>query len=95
MTLMSLNLPCKFCPYCELIILRKDQFEQILTGVAQIYFPEVMGNDYFVMGTLDRALHRLGKAGKLTIEVFLRECVPFKDELHLEIRPAGWYPAEG
>ena len=51
---LVLNKTCRYCPYCDLLIAHKDDLEYLLAQIFTIHNPQVVGNDYLVIGTLDR-----------------------------------------
>jgi Zn-finger nucleic acid-binding protein len=54
--LVSLNKTCRYCPRCDLLIAHRDELEAWLAAAAfREHRPEIVGNDYLVLGTEDRA----------------------------------------
>src|SRR4051794_1604047 len=53
--MIALNKTCKFCPYCDLLIAHQDEIEGFLAAYFGQNQPDVVGNDYLVLGTADRA----------------------------------------
>src|SRR5213592_2737676 len=66
LNLMTLNKSCRFCPRCDLVIAHQDEVESVLAAFFAEHKPEVVGHDYLVMGTVDRADWREGRQGQLT-----------------------------
>ena len=92
--LFLLNKKCKYCPSCDLIIVKKQELESLMTaGIIQSN-PEVIGNDYLVMGTVDRKDWREGTKNSLPPSEIINCMYVFKDIWDFEVIPAGWYPAE-
>lgn len=58
--LLALNKTCRFCPLCDLLIVHQDVLETWLAEFLNEYRPELVGNDYLVVGTEDRADWRRG-----------------------------------
>jgi len=89
---LALGFTCKYCPRCNLIIAHKNDLETELCIAFTSLDPEVIGNDYFVTGTIDRKLwkNNLGKPAKFheISEVFSE----FK--AHLNLDPGGWRPPD-
>ena len=54
MQLVALNKTCRYCPRCDLLIAHQDEVEGILAALFSERQPEVIGNDYLVIGTVDR-----------------------------------------
>src|SRR3989339_1620383 len=51
--ILSLNTTTNYCPYCSLIIVKKEKLEQLLCAICEQKFPKIIGNDYFVHGTME------------------------------------------
>lgn len=90
--LLSFNKLCKFCPACDLIIVKKRELESYLAETFEKFAPDAIGNKYLVVGTLDRKSHRKGKKGGLAQAKALDLFVPFHDHLNFEINWGGWRP---
>ncbi len=45
----------RFCDSCSLLIVHKDELEKRLATTLMKNDPEVIGNDYLIIGTVDRA----------------------------------------
>ena len=85
---------CKFCATCELIICHQDELEGLLAAMFGPVKPEVLGNEYFVIGTVERPSYRKGLQSKITAGEVLEHLAEFKKHLELGYRPAGWYREE-
>lgn len=88
---LSLNKTCRYCSDCDLLIVHQDELEGLLAEIFSIYNPEIVGNDYLVIGTMDRPEWKRGvdnpqPAGNL-LEVLhdFKEVVTFKPV-------GGWIP---
>jgi Flp pilus assembly protein TadD len=55
MYILSLNKTCRYCPDCDLLIAHRDQLESLLVAIFEEQNPDIIGNDYVVLGTVDRA----------------------------------------
>ena len=88
-----LNKTCRFCPGCQWFILHQDDLEAYLTAFFEEHAPEVVGNDYLVIGTVDhpdwkRGKHTLMGAGEMV------DCLhDFVDVLRFEPAPR-WIPPQ-
>jgi len=51
---LALNKTCRYCPFCDLLIARKDEIDASLATFFAQHQPDVVGNDYLVVGTFDR-----------------------------------------
>ncbi|MBL7199677.1 MAG: hypothetical protein ISS56_05970 [Anaerolineae bacterium] len=91
---MILGYTCRYCPDCDLLVAHQDEIEDLLARMFAERDPSVIGNDYLVMGTVERALWREGmKAGK-TVGELLENLHDFVEVSELEYDPGGWYPDE-
>lgn len=92
--LMALGKTCRFCPRCEFIIAHQDELEALLTASFAAHAPEVIGNDYYVIGTVERKTWRQGMHNPTTMNEVLRHAADFKKEFDLYYEPGGWYPED-
>jgi hypothetical protein len=54
--------------------------------------PNIIGNKYTVMGTIDRKDWKDGNQNSLSPLEILERIYLFKDVWNFEVIPAGWYP---
>ena len=88
---ITLNLPCKFCTNCELIIAKKNIADEFLKKAIEKIKIKFEPDNYEIIGTIDRKT--FWKHNKRTIsdlEIF-DKIAPFIEILDFEIQPAGWY----
>ena len=92
--LLFLNKLCRYCPTCDLIIVKKSDVESLMAACFEERNPKIVGNDYLVIGVADRKDWREGKKGTMPQSDAI-DCVQiFKDVLHFEpVRPT-WVPPE-
>ena len=58
--------------------------------------PEVVGNKYMVLGTVDRQTWKTGLGGPgQTLDEMLKHMADFASVLKLEVDPGGWRPSPG
>ena len=89
-----LNKTCRYCPDCDLLIAHQDEIEELLAGIFAQLDPSVIGNEYLVMGTVERKAWREGvKQPKGTTEM-LEHLHVFKDVRTVRMQPGGWHPAD-
>ena len=85
-----LNKTCRYCPYCDLVITHQDEIEQQLTVLFAQLQPDMIGNDYLVIGTIDQADWRRNKKKPLSFDEF-RACLhDFKKVMHFEPSRYVW-----
>ena len=82
----------RYCTRCELIIVHQDELEAELANSFARLAPKVIGNDYLVVGTVDKKVWQRGLAGSGTqMGDVLDHLADFKKVLELEYEPGGWY----
>src|SRR5213080_4577179 len=52
---LLLNKTCRYCRHCDLLIAHQDDLEDVIARVCTVFNPEIVGNKYLVVGTLDRS----------------------------------------
>jgi len=93
--LLFLNKLCRYCPACDLIIAKKSDLESLMAACFEDRNPEIIGNDYLVIGVAGRKDWREGKKGAMPQGEAIERVHIFKDVLHFEpVRPM-WIPPEG
>lgn len=85
-----LGYTCRCCPDCDLLIAHQDQIEALLVNLFAERDPEVIGNDYLVIGTAERKAWREGMKQSRGIDDMLAHLHDFKEVLAIEYDPAGW-----
>jgi hypothetical protein len=81
---------CKYCSKCEFIITHQDELESTLAAIFAEREPTVMGNDYFVLGTVDKKAWRQRLDHEGTIDEILPYTADIKEYATLEYEPARW-----
>ncbi|MGN6672859.1 MAG: hypothetical protein ACTHMA_06130 [Thermomicrobiales bacterium] len=90
--LVALNKTCRYCPYCDLLIAHQDEIEAWLAAFFGQTHPELVGNDYLIVGTEDRADWQRGVRDPLAIPDVLACLHDFADVVQFTPAPA-WGPA--
>lgn len=70
---------CRFCYLCDLLIVHQDQLEEQLATRFMTINPEAIGNDYQIVGTLDRAEWSQGKQDPSSFERVIEYLHDFKE----------------
>jgi hypothetical protein len=70
---------CRFCDACDLLIVHQDQLEEQLTAEFMTINPQAIGNDYQVVGTLERAERNQGKQDPWSFEQVREHLHDFKE----------------
>jgi hypothetical protein len=91
--LLAFGKTCRYCSPCELIIAHQDELEGELVRLFETHAPEVIGNPYLMLGTVENkrwkeSLSRGGDELKQTLE----HVSEFKKILDLKIEGGGWAP---
>ncbi len=82
---VSLNKTCRYCPNCDLLIAHKDELDQLIGSMCFQLFPHLIGQDYLVVGTIERKTWKEGSTPSGEIFTALHD---FKR--HLEFEPARY-----
>src|SRR6266571_2405677 len=77
--MFSLNKICRYCPHCDLLIAHQNDVEQFLTAFFTQYNPDVIGNDYLVIGTIERATWKHGTQQPTTMQEMIEALHDFKE----------------
>ena len=86
---VSVNKTCRYCPRCDLLIAHQNEVEQFLAAFFSVHNPEVVGNEYLVIGTLDRPVWKRGTQHPLPVQEMLGALHDFKE--YVTFKPMmGW-----
>jgi len=86
---VALNYTCRYCADCDLLIARRDEIEGHLTRLFAQLAPEVIGSDYLVIGTLDRADWKRGVQKPLDFDEMEEALHDFKHVWNFKVT-GGW-----
>jgi hypothetical protein len=75
------------------LIAHRDELENLLVATFEERDPDAIGNEYLVVGTVDRQVWRQGSKGSLTLQDMLENLHDFKDYWQFKLSPR-WRPAE-
>ncbi len=71
----------------------QHELEHELAKNFAVLKPDVLGNDYFVLGTVDMSVWRQGMKGNDNgFDTVLEHTADFKKYYDLIVEPGGWYP---
>jgi hypothetical protein len=90
---LTINKTCRFCGHCNLLIAHKDELENLLAQLFQRLDPKLIGNDYLVIGTLDRADWKQGMSGEFTLQDMIEVLHDFEDVVQFKL-VGGWGPKD-
>jgi hypothetical protein len=91
---MLLNMSGRYCPHCDLLILHQDKVEELLAAVMLQHNPELIGNEYLIIGTVERGAWREGKQQPQHLKKALDNLHQFKEVVIFEPEHYGWVPDE-
>jgi hypothetical protein len=84
---MIVDKMCRFCYICGLLIVHQDQLEDLLATNFMEIDPEIIGNDYLVLGTLDRVEWNREKRSPLSFAQVVEYLHDFKEVITFERVP--------
>ena len=92
---VAIGYTCRYCPDCDLLVAHQDEIEHLLANLFAERDPSAIGNDYLVMGTLERTAWRASLKEPMSTVELLEQLHDFKQVWSLDYRPAGWYRERG
>ena len=94
MQLVLVNMSARYCPSCDLLILHQDKLEENLAAALLPRNPDVIGNEYLVLGTVERKAWREAQKLEDGSQISLANLHVFKEVVMIEAEGPGWFPAE-
>ena len=88
MQLLAINKTCRYCPYCDLLIAHKNDLERFLADMLPQFRPELVGNDYLVMGTADKKDIEFAHGRENSVEQALAALHAFKEVVIFKPAPS-------
>ena len=90
----TINKDCRYCPKCDILIVHQDELEHMLALTYEKRQPEIIGNEYLVLGTLEPSSWRKRDKEPLLMENVLDHVHDFKERLDVKYTPAYWDPVD-
>ena len=90
--LFVLNKKCRYCTECDLIIAKRSEVEPLMAAAFEQSRPEIIGNDYLVMGVAERKHWHDSVKGRMSQGQTIERMIVFKDVWDFELVTGGWYP---
>jgi len=84
---VTLNKTCRYCPNCDLLIAHRDEIEDILVRAFTKLNSEIVGNNFLVIGTVERATWKRTMRTQLPVQVTLDALHDFKEVV--SFKPTG------
>lgn len=94
MHLVALNMTGRYCPDCDLLILHQDVLEDLLARLFSSHDPSAIGNEYLVVGTVERPYFHKHKEGAGTIGAAIENLHDFQEVVIFEPAHYGWVREE-
>ena len=85
---------CKYCSRCELIVAHQHELEAEMAFAFSQLAPAMIGNDYLVVGTVEKKFWQQGMQGTTELDNTLDHVADFRKVYDLKIEPGGWYPKD-
>jgi|APSaa5957512622_1039677.scaffolds.fasta_scaffold04066_4 hypothetical protein len=82
----TINKRCRYCPKCDLLIVHQDELETSLVLSHREDRPEIVGNEYLVLGTLSPSAWRKRNKEPLNMGNAQENVHDFKERF--DIKPA-------
>ncbi len=90
---MVLGKTCRYCSRCEMVMVQRAELEAELAHGLSQRAPQVIGNEYLVLGTMEKKIWRAGLEGEAKpLAGMLKHVADFKHQYELDYKPGGWYP---
>ena len=90
--LIALNYTCRYCQDCDLLIAHKHEIEHLLTDLFRQFDPEVIGNDYLILGTVEKEAWRKGSKQLMVIDKIRPHVSDFATYYkELRLTQPGWF----
>lgn len=81
---VAINKSCRYCSRCDLLIAHQHELEAQLAALFAERSPELVGNNYLVIGTFDRAVWKRGVAEPLSVAEMVEQLHDFVRVMQLE-----------
>jgi hypothetical protein len=85
--MVLLNKSCRLCVSCELLIAHQDEVEAQLGLIFERLAPQVIGNEYLAIGTVERKVWQRGRDRSPDPKEQWTTIYPFKDLVHFKPAP--------
>ena len=91
--LVALNYTCRYCRHCDLLIGHKHEIEYLLSEMFAQIDPTMIGNDYLIIGTVEKKAWREGQTQPKAVADMRAHASDFKTVYkELRMTQPGWYP---
>ena len=92
---IALNYTCRYCKQCDSLIAHKHEIEHLLTTMFKQLEPDVIGNEYLIIGAVEKKAWRENMQHQKKTTEMLSHIHDFKT-IHAEIlmTQSGWYGSD-
>lgn len=87
--MLFVNISCRLCEPCSLLIVRQSELEHLMVTAYEERDPDLIGNEYMVVGTMPRKMWRDGFKGVAPFDSLPDAIDVFEDELDFDF-VGGW-----
>lgn len=87
---LVLGKTCRYCSKCELIIAHQDELEGALTAMFAEHAPDMIGNAYFVLGTVEKKAWRKHMDQGGTLDEICPHTADIKKHVDIKYEPAQY-----
>jgi hypothetical protein len=88
---LVLNFTCRYCAPCDMLICHQGDLEHELATICERRDPLAIGNDYFVLGTLEKRVWREGLAQARSISDLLPQLHDFRSYRDIRMTVGGLF----
>ena len=89
--LIALNYTNRYCTHCDMLIGHKDEIEHHLTEMFLEINAEAIGNDYLIVGSVEKQAWRENINQPKPFNELLNHIHDFKSYQNLRMTMAGWF----
>ena len=85
-----LNMNGRYCPHCDLLILHQDKVEELLAAALALQDPELIGNAYLIVGTVERQGWRQAQKEPYYLQAAFENLHDFEEVVTFKPAHYGW-----
>ena len=89
--LISINYTNRYCSTCDLLIGHKHEIEHHLTQAFSQLVPQDIGNNYLILGTVEKRAWRAGLKLPKSFAETIQNVHDFKNYEELRMTATGWF----
>ncbi len=89
--LIALNYTNRYCQNCDILIGHKHEIEHLLTDLFTQNNPSIIGNNYSIIGTVEKKAWKKGLIKPQLVHEMLPYVHDFKNYNELRMTMTGWF----